>query len=144
LVNAAWRQANLSGARHDVKSRPQFVLYGGILLAGLVVFRWLQILPYPIGEYNWVDSPDTRNRAYVYVLIDQSFFGKTTAIYTLKVEMTTAQEQKITVFEKTIEQNEVMADFDLLDLSAVVEWSRNSRRVVYTLGGRRYEVEVPF
>lgn len=115
-----------------------------VLAAGGVGFRYLQLLPYPRGEFNWVDAPNQRHRAYVYVLTDKGFFGGTRELYRMKVEFAPPTGKRIPVFEQDISRRDVSKPINLNALDDVVIWAPDSSRVTYHLLTNAISVDLPF
>lgn len=118
---------------------------GLILVIGIAVgIRVLMLLPYPMGEHNWVESPDEKHRAYVHKLTDKGFFGGTREFYRFEVQMKYPDGRLVTLFEKDIPPAFIQIPIDLTDLEKIVEWSPDSVGVTYLLGDRDVEVVLPF
>ncbi len=127
--------------------RRQIIATGiAVALLGLGIgVRLLQLMPYPKGEYNWLESPDERHRAWLYRLTDKGFFGGTRELYRIKVEMgLPGGGGFLTLHEEDIPEQEVTRPVDLAELEAVITWARDSYRVTYILGRREIVVVVPF
>jgi hypothetical protein len=61
------------------------VLIVAVLLGGAVVYRELQLLPYPMGGGRSVPSPHGALEASATTIWDESFWGTTTAWYEFQV-----------------------------------------------------------
>lgn len=114
-----------------------------LVLGGAVGFRFLQLLPYPKGQFNWVASPNSRHRAYVYELTDMGFFGGTRKLYRLKVEIGIQDGKRMPVFVRDVAPRQVTVAVNLNELEPVVWWSPDSAKVIYKLGGTNITVDVP-
>ena len=118
---------------------------GSIVVIGIAVgVRLLVLVPYPMGEHNWVESPDERHRAYVHKLTDKGFFGGTREFYRFEVQIQHPNGEHVTIFEKDIPPGYIQVPIDLTDLEKIVAWSHDSVRVTYLLGDRDIEVVLPF
>jgi hypothetical protein len=126
------------------KTKP-IAIAGSIVVIGIVVgVRFLMLVPCPVGEHNWVESPDERHRAYVHKLTDKDFFGGTREFYRFEVQMKSPDGRLVTVFEKDIPPAYIQVSIDLTDLGDIVEWSHDSVSVIYLLGDQDVEVVLPF
>jgi hypothetical protein len=116
-----------------------------VLLVGVAIgIRLLQLLPYPKGEFNWVESPNQRHRAYLYVLTDMKFFGGLHELYRMKIEAQPAGGERIMLYEQDIPRETVKAPIDLNKIDEVIRWTRDCTRVTYTFGGTTNEFLIPF
>ncbi len=117
----------------------------GVAVIGLAIgIRLLLLVPYPMGEHNYLESPNEKHRAYVHRLTDKDFFGGTREFYRFEVRMQHPNGDMVTVFEKDIPPAYIQISIDLSDLEAFVVWSHDSIFVTYFLGDRDIEVAVPF
>lgn len=116
-----------------------------VLLMGLAIgIRLLQLLPYPKGEFNWVEAPNQRHRAYLYVLTDMKFFGGLEELYRMKVEVQPIGAERGVLYEQDIPRETVTESIDLSKLDQVIRWTRDCTRVTYTFGGTTNEFLIPF
>lgn len=55
------------------------------LATGAIVYRYLQILPYPMGGGSYADSPNNQFTAYASNLYDEDFWGNARSYYQFEV-----------------------------------------------------------
>lgn len=118
----------------------------GVLVVALAVgFRFLQLMPYPKGEFNWVDSPNMRHRAYVCTFTDMKFFTGRREVYRLKVEWGNTNGARMLVFEQDVLQKDARtSSVDLNKLDEFVTWYPDSSHVVFKVSREDFGVDVPF
>lgn len=115
-----------------------------LLVGGAIGIRLLQLLPYPKGEFNWVESPNQRHRAYLYVLTDMKFFGGTHELYRMKIEAQPSGGERVLLYQQDIPQDTVKESVNLNKLDQVIRWTRDCTRVSYTFGDTTNEFLIPF
>lgn len=115
-----------------------------LLVGGAIGIRLLQLLPYPKGEFNWVESPNQHHRAYLYVLTDMKFFGGMHELYRMKIEAQPSGGERVLLYQQDIPQDTVKEPVNLNKLDQVIRWTRDCTRVTYTFGDTTNEFQIPF
>ncbi len=118
-----------------------------IVLLLAVAFRLVTLLPYPIGLYNYVDSPNGRYRAIVSNLKEMDFFGTERNFYQLRVEPALTNYPDQVLFRLDVPEEHIPDGLDLTSreaLNRAIRWSPDSVSVKFKVGLREAETVVPF
>ena len=128
----------------NMSNRSFAIAIAVVVLLMAVAFRFLQLLPYPKGDYNFVTSPNDRHKAYVYELIDQKFFSREFGIYTLKVEYGATDGRTLVVYEREIPRHMIQGKVNMRDKRSLAEWTPDSHTVTFLPDQLGIEATVPF
>ncbi|MDA0577984.1 MAG: hypothetical protein O3B24_07790 [Verrucomicrobia bacterium] len=115
-----------------------------LVVALLIAIRFLQLMPYPKGEFNWIEAPNQRHRAYIGIFTDMKFFSGERRIYQLKVELGLADGKRMSIFEQDVLHTDAREKVDLNHLENNVLWAPDSGYVIFHVARDDIRVDVPF
>lgn len=100
-----------------------------VLLLGAAGYRFVQVLPYPMGGGQYKESPDKRFTAHASSLTDRSFFGGERRYYEFSIEAGPRQRVRRLVID---EPPEGMIDWRD---EGTIQWATDGSTVTYNFKG---------
>ena len=100
-----------------------------VLLLGAAGYRFVQVLPYPMGGGQYKESPDKRFTEHASSLTDRSFFGGERRYYEFSIEAGPRQRVRRLVID---EPPEGMIDWRD---EGTIQWATDGSTVTYNFKG---------
>jgi hypothetical protein len=119
-----------------VKTKVTIPLAIIILLMLAAAYRFLQILPYPVGGGRSVESPDKKYVADAFDLTDRYFFGGEKSYYEFTIKSSVGQQLRHIVFDAPDETKISWRD------EGVIQWATNSLSVTFGFKGTQLTLSV--
>jgi hypothetical protein len=99
------------------------------LLLVAAVYRFMQVLPYPMGGGQYKESPDKRFTAHASSLTDRSFFGGERRYYEFTIEAGPRQSVRHLVIDEPPEGMIGWRD------EGTIQWAADGSTVTYSFRG---------
>jgi hypothetical protein len=119
-----------------VKTKNIILLTTAALLLLAVAYRFLQILPYPMGGGRYDESPDKQYVADAYDLTDRYFLGGEKSYYEFTIKSSGGQRLRHVVLETPQETMISWRD------EGAMQWTTNSSAVTFSFKGMQLILNV--
>ena len=115
------------------------LIIGGMLIGGTVVWRWIQVLPYPMGGGQYQASPNGRYEAHAFDMHDEDFWGNERDYYELYV-LEKASGKRI----RRIRMDPIPGEpvFFMRRKQHVIAWAEDSKSVTFSFQGIELKIHV--
>ena len=100
-----------------------------VLLLGATSYRFVQVLPYPIGGGQYKESPNKQFTAHASSLTDRSFFGGERRYYEFTIESGPRQRVRRLVIDEPPEGMVGWRD------DGSIQWAADDSTVTYSFRG---------
>lgn len=89
-------------------------------------YRFVQLIPYPLGSGQHLDSPDQRYQAHASTMIDEGFWGRSRHYYQFSIETSSGQSLKAMIVEAP--------ENDRVDWrnEGKIDWAPDGSKVTYS------------
>jgi len=110
-----------------------------VLIAGGVMWRCVQVLPYPLGAGQYQASPDGRYEAHASTMRDEDFWGNKRDYYELSVLDKSSREAVRTIRMDPIPGTPM---FRMYRDERVITWSDDSKSVSFAFQGIELKINL--
>ena len=115
------------------------LIVGAMLIAGAAAWRWVQVLPYPLGSGQYQVSPDGRYEAHASEMHDEGFWGSERDYYELSVLDKSSHKSIRTVRMDPIPGEPMLP---MRSDQQVIAWAEDSKSVTFSLQGIELKIDL--
>jgi hypothetical protein len=112
-----------------VKKKVIIIVALAVLLLAAAGYRFLQVLPYPMGGGQYKESPNKQFTAHASSLTDRSFFGGERRYYEFTIEAGPRQRVRRLVIDEPAEGMIGWRD------EGTIQWAADGSTVTYSFRG---------